>query len=51
MTILAPLLVALAGALLYGFVDGKAGELGRLAYVVGLFWFVYTLAGAAVHLG
>lgn len=48
---LVPLLVAVIGALAYGLAEGKTSELGRLAYVVGLFWLVWTMAGKALHVG
>jgi hypothetical protein len=40
MMILLPLAVALAGALLYGLTIGKASELGRLMFAVGLLAFL-----------
>ena len=52
MTILLPLLVCVLGALVYALVaNGKASELGRIAYFVGLLWTVYLLMGKAFHFG
>lgn len=45
-TILVPLLVAVVGALVYGLANGKASELGRLAYAAGL---LVTLFGVGQH--
>lgn len=50
-TILVPLLVCLAGALLYALSsNGKVSELGRIAFAVGLLWTVYEAAGHSVRL-
>jgi hypothetical protein len=51
MVIAAPLLVAVVGALVYGLTAGKASELGRLAFAVGLFFVVAALGDVALHLG
>lgn len=43
---LVPLLVAFGGLAIYGLLDGKLSEAGRLAYFVGLLVLVAGLAGA-----
>lgn len=49
MTALVPILIALVGALVYALSsNGKLVELGRIAFFVGLFWTVYSFAGAVV---
>lgn len=51
LTIGLPALIALVGALLYGFAaNGKAAEIGRILFFVGALWAVYALAGAGAHL-
>lgn len=43
--------IALIGAFVYGFSgNGKAQELGRIAFFVGLFWVAAKLAGQTVGL-
>jgi hypothetical protein len=43
------LLVAIVGLLVYGFsTNGKAAEVGRLAYAVGLFVFLFKIVGAVI---
>lgn len=50
-TIIWPLLVAFLGALIYGFAkEGKAAELGRIAFFCGLFWVVWLLTGTTFRL-
>jgi len=44
LSILVPLLVAIAGALVYGLAGGKLSELGRIAFFVGLLWLVKDFA-------
>lgn len=47
-----PLLVAVVGLLVYILAShAKTTELGRIAFFVGLFWTVYTLAGKLIHIG
>ena len=49
-TIAYPLIVAVVGALAYGFSsNAKVTRLGEIAFFVGLLWTVYLLAGARVH--
>jgi hypothetical protein len=49
-TIAYPLIVAVAGALAFGFSsNGKVVRLGEIAFFVGLLWTVCLLAGARVH--
>lgn len=50
-TIVAPLLVCVAGALIYAFVPGKGAELGKIAFFCGLFWLVYALSGKTIRIG
>lgn len=46
-----PALVALAGALVYGFGgNAKAQELGRICFFVGTLWAVYVLSAGALHI-
>jgi len=48
--ILWPLLVLVIGALTYAISNNpKVGELGRIAYFVGLLWTVYDLATRVVR--
>lgn len=49
-TILLPLAVALAGALLYGFAAGKASELGRLMFLAGLWVALLHLSARVLEL-
>jgi Na+/phosphate symporter len=50
--ILWPLLVALAGLVLYRFAkDARVSEVGRILFFVGAFWLTYLLAGSTLHLG
>lgn len=46
-----PLLVALAGALVYALADGKPSTLGLWMFVVGLFWLVAGLAHKTIGIG
>lgn len=47
-----PLLLAIVGALVYGLAsNGKAAEIGRLAYACGLLALAFALASRMVHLG
>jgi Na+/phosphate symporter len=48
-TIAAPLLIALAGALVYAFSSAKPSELGRIAFFCGLFWLTYQLGSRTFH--
>lgn len=51
-TVLLPLLVLVAGALLYALAaNPKLSEMGRLAFFAGLFWCVYLAARVSLHLG
>ena len=49
--VLAPLLVAVVGALLYALTDGKLSEIGRILLFTGLIWLVYGMSGRAIHFG
>ena len=52
-TIIWPLLVALAGALIYAFAidrNPKLAEIGRILFFCGTFWTVYLLAGSTFAL-
>ncbi|MGH8748809.1 MAG: hypothetical protein ACREU5_06855 [Burkholderiales bacterium] len=49
-TILLPLAVALLGALLYGFAPGKAQELGRLMFAMGLLAAMIHLSARVLEL-
>lgn len=46
-----PAVVALAGALVYGFGSGKGAELGRTAFGCGLLVELLTLAHHVVRIG
>jgi len=47
-----PLLLAIAGALLYGLSsNGKVQELGRIAYACGLLALAFHLATVTLRLG
>ena len=48
-TIMYSLVIAIVGALTYALAGGKASELGRIAYFVGLLWLVQQLAHTVVH--
>lgn len=51
MLIIVSLLVLIIGALVYGLSNnGKVAELGRIAYSVGLLWFVWQFASNHLHL-
>jgi hypothetical protein len=47
-----PALVLILGAFVYvlSSTNPKAAELGRIAYLVGLFWAVFLVAHNVVHL-
>jgi hypothetical protein len=45
-----PLLVAIVGAVVYAVTNNKAAELGRIAYFVGLLWFLYSFSHGALRL-
>ena len=48
----ASFLVMLTGAVFYLVGPGpKTSELARVAFFVGLFWLVYAIGRASVHLG
>lgn len=48
------LVVAIAGALIYGLADDpphtKVKEIGRIIFFCGLFWFAYSLIGHALKM-
>jgi hypothetical protein len=49
-TIVLPLLVACAGALVYALsANGKLVELARILFFVGALWTVYLVSGGKVH--
>ena len=48
---LVPLLFAVVGALTFALTTDKIAEMGRLAFVVGLLWLVYTMATKTVTIG
>ena len=50
MIALVPLLVAIAGALLYALAQGKLSEIGRIAFMVGLFFLVWDFAGQTMRI-
>lgn len=50
-TILFPLAVTIAGGLVYFLTGGKWQELGRLAFAVGLFYALASVAGSVLHVG
>lgn len=51
MTILVPLLVAIAGALIYALsANPKMSELGRILFSVGALWSIYVFATHSVNL-
>jgi hypothetical protein len=50
MNMLVPLVVLLVGGAVYAFTNGKATELGRIAFFVGLFWLVAVFAHGHVAL-
>jgi hypothetical protein len=45
-----PTLVALLGLVVYFVAPGKASELGRIMFFVGLFWLVSTVSRQVTHL-
>lgn len=50
-TILVPLAVAIAGALVYAFAsNSKLARIGEIALFVGLLWTVYALSDSRLHL-
>jgi hypothetical protein len=50
-TAVLPLVVLVAGALLFALsANPKLSEMGKWAFIVGLFWLVGTLASAKLHL-
>lgn len=52
LTIIWPLLVVVAGALLYALAaNPKLAELGRIMFFCGLLWTVYLLAGSSFAVG
>ena len=49
MSVYVSLAVAIVGLLVYGFsANSKAAEAGRIAYMVGLFVFLFQVVGAHV---
>ena len=49
-TIAIPVLFAVLGAMVYGFAaNAKVGELGKIAYFVGLLWAIYECCHATLH--
>jgi hypothetical protein len=47
-----PLVIAVVGLLLWALSsNGKAAEVGKWMFVVGMFWLVYSLTGKTVRLG
>jgi hypothetical protein len=51
-TVVAPLVVCVAGALLFALsANPKLARMGELAFFVGLFWLVYWVGGKAIHFG
>lgn len=49
-TAIVPFVVAVAGALAYGYAsNGKVQELGRITFFVGMLWLVQTLATKVIH--
>lgn len=50
-TIVLPLAVAIVGVLLFALVDGKLGEIGKIAWAMGLLVFLLSVAGRTLHLG
>ena len=52
LSIIWPLLIAVAGALLYALAaNPKLAELGRIMFFCGLLWTVYLLTGAIFTVG
>jgi hypothetical protein len=49
-TMLAPVLLAVLGALVFGLMEGKPSELGRLCFAAGVFAIAFMLAREHVHL-
>jgi hypothetical protein len=48
--VLVPLLVAVAGCFTYLLAEGKAAELGRIAFACGFFLTIWGMADRAVRL-
>jgi hypothetical protein len=51
-TIIWPLLIAVAGALVYAFAaNPKLAEIGRILFFCGVLWTVYMLTGSTFAIG
>ncbi len=47
-----PLVVCIIGLLVWALAsNAKVSEAGKIAYFVGLFWLVYTLASKTLRIG
>lgn len=47
-----PLVIAVIGALVYALASNtKAAELGRIVFMCGFFWLVYSLVGHSLKIG
>lgn len=45
-----PLVITIVGLLLW-LLTSKASEIGRIMFIIGFFWLVYTLTGKTLRLG
>lgn len=43
-------IVTLVGALVWAMTGGKAAEAGRIVFICGTFWLLYTLSAGRLHL-
>jgi Na+/phosphate symporter len=50
LVILAPLLIAIVGALAYALADGKVSELGRIAFFAGMLALALAVATKTLQL-
>lgn len=49
-TIILPFIVTVVGLVLYALAsNAKPAEIGRIIFMVGLFWLVYLLAHTTLH--
>jgi len=46
-----PLLIAIIGLLCWLLTTSKLSEIGKIMFVIGVFWLVYTLTGKSVRIG
>lgn len=51
LTAIVPLIVLIAGALLYGLTNGKPAEIGKIMFFCGLLALCLAMSNKAVHFG